>query len=93
MSHLRRPTPRTPRWFGTPATMVRYVGRFGIVIGFLLAAQHLKTHTAPPHAPLFWVLSRWLRSPHTLTPKYATSSTTQRPFRNLGGSSLSGAYR
>ncbi len=25
--------------------MVRYVGRFGTVIGFLLAAQYLKTHS------------------------------------------------
>jgi hypothetical protein len=29
---------------GTPATTLRYVARLGIVIGSLLAAQHLQTH-------------------------------------------------
>ncbi len=37
----------SPIWFDTPATPVRYVGRLGIVIGFLpIAAQYLKPHTS-----------------------------------------------
>ncbi len=33
-----------------PATTFRYVGRLGIVIGSILAAQYLKTHAADRRA-------------------------------------------